>query len=294
LNQRIHLIDEKHDVLSHSQRRDVIHIFTLDHILASDICERIFNDRRLKHCKLARSRERRIDSIIADIDRMARDTVFSRLLIFDVRRMTLPRLRTSYNRIVGYNRKDFNKRCYTILIGDGPGTLFQAGKSLGVFVSHLSAHRVDYHPAVYFYEPFLHYETGEIAPPCIGEEFLLPDKIPSRLTPFFRQEQNLSIDRIRQFFRATGKAKEIRKERLGILKSIYKKRISEQFPRHQDQLKNWLSKEGMRLACEKLHLYPMFFEDWVYDLIRKANKPNQGLVMQNSFCGRDKTESPAL
>lgn len=272
MNQRIHLIDEKHDVLSHSQRKEVIHILTLDPILASDICERISNDHRLKHCKLKQSRERGIDPMIDDIDRMAKDTVSSRLLIFDVRTMTLPKLRSSYNRIVGYNRKDFNKRCYTILIGDGPKTLFQAGRSLGVFVSHLSAHRVDYHPAVYFYDPFLHYEAGEIHPPCIGEEFLLPDKIPSRLTPFFRQEQDLSVDRIRQFFRATGKAKEIRKERLGILKSIYKKRIAEQFPRHQDQLKDWLSKEGMRLASEKLHLYPMFFEDWVYDLICKAKK----------------------
>ena len=272
MNQRIHLNDEKHDILSHSRRRDVIHILTLDTVLASDIYERIHRDPRMKRFKIVRSSERETDRIIADIDRIAQDTTRSRLLIFDVRRITLPKLHTSYNRIVGYNRKDFNNRCYTILIGDGPGSLFQAGKSLGVFVSHLSAHRVDYHPAVYFYDPFLHYESGEIRPPEIGEAFLLPDKIPSRLIPFFQQGQNLKVDNVRRFFRATGKTTEIRKERLDVLKGIYEKRICEQFPQHQDQLQDWLSKEGIRVASEKLHLYPMFFEDWVYDLMRQAKK----------------------
>jgi hypothetical protein len=28
----------------------------------------------------------------------------------------------------------------------------------------------------------------------------------------------------------------------------------------------------MRLATEKLHLYPLFLEDWVFDLIRKARR----------------------
>ncbi len=46
----------------------------------------------------------------------------------------------------------------------------------------------------------------------------------------------------------------------------------EQFSQHQDQLQDWLSKEGIRVASEKLHLYPMFFEDWVYDLMRQAKK----------------------
>lgn len=131
-------------------------------------------------------------------------------------------------------------------------------------------HRVDYHPAVYFYDPFLHYEHGEITPPVIGEEFVLPDKIPDRLTPFFQQGQDFKVDRVRRFFRATGKAEETREERLGILRGIYQKRISERFPHHQDQLQDWLSKDGIRVASEKLHLYPMFFEDWVYDLMCQA------------------------
>jgi hypothetical protein len=272
LNQRIELIDEKHDILSHTRRKNVIHILTLDHILASDICERIHRDPRLKRCKLERSWQRSVDPMVADLNRMAQDTTRSRLLIFDVRRMTLPKLHTPFNKIVGYNRKDFNRTCYTILIGDGPVGLFRADKSLSVFVSLVSDHRVDYHPAVHFYDPFLHYQPGEIQPPAIGDEFVLPDRIPNRLIPFFQQGQNLKVDRIRQFFRATGKSEEIRKERLNQLKGIYIKRFIEQFPQHQGELKAWLSREGMTLASEKLHLYPLFFEDWVYELMCRAKE----------------------
>lgn len=67
-----------------------------------------------------------------------------------------------------------------------------------------------------------------------------------------------------------------------MLKRLYKKRIAAQFPHHKDQLKAWLSKEGIRLTTEKMHLYPLFFEDWVYDLVRKAGvsstiPPTEGL-----------------
>ena len=84
----------------------------------------------------------------------------------------------------------------------------------------------------------------------------------------------MKVATMRQFFRATRKDEQTKQQRLGILRSLYKKRMLEQFPHHQDQMKAWLSKEGIRLACEKLHLYPLFFEDWVYDLLQKARKPD--------------------
>jgi len=153
------------------------------------------------------------------IEKTASDTVFSRLLIFDVRKFTLPKLHRCYNKIVGYNRKDFNRLCYTVLIGDGPLNLFQAGKSLDVFVSHLAAHRVDYHPAVFFYDPFLHYEPNEVPPPGIGDEFLIPDKVPQRLVPYFQEGQDMQVGKARRFFRATRKDEQVKKERLKTLKS---------------------------------------------------------------------------
>jgi hypothetical protein len=274
LQDKYHLTDTKRDILSHRQRRDSIHIFTLDPALATDIYARIHYDPRMKHVQLVRPPRTPMRQTITYIEKTASDTVFSRVLIFDVRKFTLPKLHRCYNKIVGYNRKDFNRLCYTILIGDGPINLFQAGKSLDVFVSHLSAHRIDYHPAVFFYDPLLHYEPKEILPLALGDEFLLPEMIPRRLVPYFQKDQDVKVAQTRRFFRATRKDEKIKKERLGILRSLYKKRMLEQFPHHQDQIKAWLSKEGIRLACEKLHLYPLFFEDWVYDLMQKARKPD--------------------
>jgi hypothetical protein len=265
-----HLRDEAHDILSHPRRRGSIHILTLDRVLATDVYKRVHHDPRMKHYKLIRPQKTEIRETVAEIDRMARDTVSSRLLIIDVRKVTLPKLQRAYNKVVGYNRRDLNKLCHIILIGDGPWDLFHAGKTLNVFVPHLAAHRVDFHPAVFFYDPLLHYEPDEIERAGIDDRFVLPDKIPRRLVPYFKKERDIRVDKIRRYFRATGKTDEVSKKRRRRLRSVYKKRIAEEFPHHKNQLKAWLSKEGIRLASEKLHLYPLFFEDWVYDLMQKA------------------------
>ena len=283
LDDTYHLRDTKHDILSHPGRRNRIHILTLDNILATDVYKRIHHDPRMKRYQLIRPQGTDIQGSLTDIGAMAQDTTSSRLLIMDVRRATLPKLQRAYNKIVGYNRRDLNRLCYTILIGDGPVNLFQAGKCLDVFVPHLAAHRVDYHPAVFFYDPFLHYEPGEIKPPRLHEEFVLPNRIPRRLIPYFRQSGTVRVDKIRRFFRATGKTKQTKKKRLRILRRLYKKRIAKQFPHHKDQLKAWLSREGIRLASEKLHLYPLFFEDWVYELMQRAK---QGQVQNGSAAVR--------
>jgi hypothetical protein len=275
LQDRYQLTDTKQDILSHKQRKDAIHILTLDPVLARDIYARIRSDARLKRVKLIRPPKMPIRETVNHIEDTAPDTVSSRLLIFDVRKLTLPKQHRCYNKIVGYNRRDFNQLCYTVLIGDGPLYLFQTGKSLDIFVSHLSAHRVDYHPAVFFYDPFLHYEPGEIPPPGIDEEFVLPDVLPQRLAPYFQEGQDLRVDSARRFFRATQKDEQIKAERLEILRRLYKKRIAEQFPHHQEQLQAWLSREGIGLASERLHLYPLFFEDWVYELLQKARTPEK-------------------
>jgi len=261
--------DAAQDLLSHSNRKDRIHIFTLDNVLAADVYERIHYDPRMKSYQLAKPQNQEIKQAVAEIDKMTLDTVSSRLLIIDVRRDTLPMLQRAYNKIAGYNRRDLNKLCYTILIGDGPLNLFQAGKSLDVFVSHISSHRIDYHPAVFFYDPFIHYEPDEIPQTTIEDEFILPDKLPKRLAPYF-EGQDIKNDMVRRFFRATRRDENTRKERLKILTDLYEKRMEQQFPHHKEQLKAWLSKEGITLASENLHLYPLFFEDWVYELMQKA------------------------
>jgi hypothetical protein len=264
--------DAAWDILSHPMRKHRVHILTLDGILAADIYERIHYDPRMKHYELVRPQKAGVRDAVIEIDDMALDTVASKLLILDVRRDTLPMLQRSYNKIVGYNRRDLNRLCYTILIGDGPVNLFKAGKSLDVFVSHLSSHRVDYHPAVFFYDPFLHYEADEMQHRGVDDEFVLRDWLPKRLVPYFKKGEDIGVDSIRRFFRATGQPEQIVKERLKILGDMFERRIAEQFPHHKDQLRVWQSKEGIRLASEKLHLYPLFFEDWVCDLMQKAGK----------------------
>ncbi len=269
MEETYHLTDDKYDILSHRARGSRIHVLTLDPVLAVDVCERIEHDPRLKGCHLIAPGQTQIRQAVEEVESMAQETVFSRLLIIDVRKVTLPKLRRAYNKIVGYNRRDLNKLCFIILIGDGPGELFHEGRALDVFVPYLAAHRVDFHPAAFFFDPFLHYDPDEIERPGIDEEFVLPEGLPRRFAPYFKEE-DMTVAKIRRYFRATDKDQELRDKRRRRLKSLYKKRIAEQFPGDQDQLKAWLSKKGLRLASERMHLYPLHFEDWVHDLMQKA------------------------
>jgi hypothetical protein len=266
---KYHLTDDKLDILSHPKRRAQIHVLTLDAILADDICERLAADQRLKRYAVLCPRVPDFRTALELLERTARDTVSSRLLIFDVRRVTLPKLRRVFNAVVGYNRRDFNKLCFSICIGDGPVNLFQDGRAVDLFIPYLASHRVDFHPAVFFYDPFLHYVPSELLPQGIDDEFVIPDAIPRRLAPYFKSE-TMRVGQIRQFFRAVDKDEETRTRRRRMLRHIYKKRLAEQFPGQEDQYRALLSRHGIQLATEKLNLYPFHFEDWVHDLMRRA------------------------
>ena len=154
---RYAITDEEYDILSHTGRGNRIHILTLDKALADDVCERINNDPRMKFYKLIRPRQTEVRDAVEEIEAMAPETVYSRLLIIDVRRFTLAKLQRAYNKIVGYNRRDLNKLCYIILIGDGPSDLFREGKSLDVFVMQLGKQRVFFKTPALFYFNLLHY-----------------------------------------------------------------------------------------------------------------------------------------
>lgn len=271
VEERITLKDDKVDILSHPRRRDRIHVLTIDPVLAEDVCERLGTEKRLKRCTVLCPRASDIRSGLEEVEQMAQDTVTSRVLIFDVRRVTLPRLRRIFNAIVGYNRRDFNKLCYSVCIGDGPVNLFQNGRVVDLFVPYLAAHRVDFHPAVFFFDPFLHYETNELLPQGIDDEFAIPDTIPRRLAPYFRRD-GMKVAQVRRFFRAADKDDETRRKRRRMVKHLYKKRIAEQLPEQQQQIKGLLSRRGVQLATEKLNLYPLYFEEWICNLIRKARR----------------------
>jgi hypothetical protein len=268
-NNRQTVEDPGVDILSYSRRRNNIHVLTLDRILADDIYERIHNDPRMEGYTVKRP-TKGIQQGAEEIEEMAPDTVSSRLLIIDVRKSTLPVLQQAYNKVVGYNRRDLNRFCYTILIGDGPINLFHSGKCLDAFVPYLAKHRLDYYPAAFFYDPFLHYEPDEMPRTAADLAALLPTKLPKRLAPYFR-EQAITVADTRRYFRATGKPTKVRQKRLKKLTRLYEKRIDKQFPDNQCNLEAWFTRQGLQLATERLHLYPLFFEDWACDLIEKAD-----------------------
>lgn len=268
------LTDSGVDALSHPHREDKVYILTLDMFLATDIYERIHFDPRMESYEIVRPQNIGVKETVEEIEAAARDTVTARVLIIDVRNDTASLLKRAYNKVVGYNRRDFNTYCYVILIGDGPVSLFQAGGSLDEFVPHLAKSRIDYHPAVFFYDPFLHYEPNEHERRSIDDVFTLPDEVPRRFRPYFQNIENVSVSEIRRYFRATHKKPDVRKEREHILRKLYKKRIAKQFSLSNDQMDLWLSKGGLALATEKMNLYPLYFEDWVCDLAQKARKRN--------------------
>ncbi len=264
-------MSEEFDVLSYQQREPKIYILTLDRVLGWDIYNRLHNDPRTRFYDLFVPRQADWQPRIEEIESIVDKTVYSRMLILDVRRATLHKIQHAYNKIVGYNRKDLNRLCFTVLIGDGPLNLFQPGKPLDVFVPFLSRIRVDYNPAVFFFDPFLHYEPDEIDSSML-EEFQFPRRPPKRLLPYF-PEKNATVDSIRRYFRADEQSEDIKKQRLKTLAALYMKRISAQFPDKREFMKGLLTKTGLHFASEKMNLYPIYFEEWVHDLMQKAGKP---------------------
>jgi hypothetical protein len=265
---------EEFDVLSYQQREPRIHILTLDRVLGWDIYDRLHNDSKTRFYELVVPKQadwqHRLEEIEAIVDR----TVYARMLIMDVRRATLHKIQQAYNKIVGYNRKDLNRFCFTVLVGDGPLNLFGAGKSPDVFVPYLANLRRDYNAAIFFFDPFIHYEPEE-TDSSMDEDFMLPSKPPQRLASYF-PEAGVTVDSVRRFFRAAEQNEAVKKQRLKTLAALYLKRIGEQFPEHKDFLRGLLSKNGAQLGSEKMNLYPVFFEEWVHELMQKAaNQPKE-------------------
>lgn len=270
--ERQEIIDDKHDILTHRARRNTIYILTLDPILGTDVAERIGADPRLKGYEIVQPGAGTIRDTVETMERAAQETTRARLLVFDVRRAGLPKLRKVHRDIVGFNRKDFNNLCFSILIGDGPPMLYQNGRGLDVFTIYLGAHRVDYHPAVFFYDPLLHYEPAEAHLGAIDDEFALRSDVPQRLAPYFRKGQETTVEAVRRYFRAVDKPDEVRHRRRQMLKRLYRRQIHKRLPGYEDQIKAWMSRKGLQLATEKINLYPMYFEDWVYKLMHKAQR----------------------
>ncbi len=263
-------------LLSHADRKNRVHVLTLDAALAEDVRERLANDPQTRYVECVAPGGETIS--VADVEALAAGTVQSRVLVLDVRSFTLPRLMHAYNRVVGYNRRDLNERCFTVLIGDGPPSLFSSENNFDVMAGPLAQLRIDYHPALFFFDPFGHFPQEERAGLRIDAEACPRADIPRRLAKWFR-ERDLRVGDVRRYFRAHGappaQRAMKRAQRMDVLQKILMQRILEMAPDQAQQLLPLLSRGGLKVRAESLaiNVYPLFFEDWVAELLGRCKAP---------------------
>ncbi len=166
-------------MLHYTERKNRIHIITLDPVLAEDINERLSEYSGTNTARLIMPGSAQTITP-EDIHKLARDTTDSKILIMDVRTQTKPPLQQAYSDIVRFNRPDLNNFCHTVLIGDGPSDFLLQSKGTNAFQNYLADLRVDFSPAVFFANPFLYYTQQEIQD-AIQNQNALPEKLPQRL-----------------------------------------------------------------------------------------------------------------
>ena len=261
-------------MIHYKERKDRIHIITLDAVIAEDICERLGHYAGLESVRVIKPAAGKSMKVTAEhILHSAKETLASKIIIFDVRNQTRPMLQRAFSDIVRFNRQDLNRYCYSVLIGDGPVNLAEYGNSIHLFQNYLADLRVDFNPAVYFCSLFLRYSYEETQRALYNNN-TLPTKIPSRHSKYFTEE-DLTIKKLSQYFRASEVHKserlKKRKSRLEKLRKLYEKILAEEFPDDKDELVKAMTKEGCSLPGESLriHLYPFHFEEWILELMKK-------------------------
>jgi hypothetical protein len=252
-------------VFNTKDRKPCIDLYSLDAVLLEDLRERLEAQPALAkfHVRTPAFGPGGIE--VQEIHRMAAHSVKARLLIFDVRRLTLPRLQAAYNKLVGYNRADLNAACHSVLVGDGPeGFLFDGGFDL--FAPLLAKLRLDYSPAAFFFDPFLHYSHEEQLPMGLDYPMEMLSRIPQRLAKYFRSSAS-DLPNVRRYFRASTYplAQQPHKalQRLEHLRQMLSRRLQEFFPDQATQLLDLLGPVGYSLPGESLsvRIYPFFFEE---------------------------------
>jgi hypothetical protein len=266
-------------MLHYRNRERSIQIITLNPVLASDVHDRLHNYPGMESVKLVLPGDGKAEINVGDIEKMVPNTTKSAILIIDVCSWTRAKLQSAYSDIIRFNRPDFNQFCYSILIGDSPRGYSHSQKPDNIH-SFISEMRVDFSPAVFFTSPFANYSTNEREQMAAYSDGLFPERIPQRFEKYF-DEQLPSFKRLSVYFRAadvqdnTKPAK--RKKRQDALKKLCIKMIKEDFPAQSEQMIKGLSKEGYAIPGESLqiNIYPFFFEEWVSDLMRKAESAMQ-------------------
>lgn len=138
----------------------------------------------------------------------------------------------------------------------------------------LAQFRIDYHAAVFFFDPFSHYSHEERVGLGLDGRHGLPEGIPKRLAKYFKQD-DLSVAAVRRYFRAASSPPHLRQaakaQRTRKLRRILEKRIAEMAPGQEQSLLPILSRTGLEVQGQTLavSIYPLFFEDWIDELMRR-------------------------
>ena len=264
-------------MLHNQHRKKQIHILTLDHVLAQNL------SLRLRQCNLAANARIVIPNDgkpgirPEDVEKLAKETLDSRMLILDARSYTLTRLQQAYNTIIGYNRADFNRYCHTVLIGDGPMNGSENSKGLEAFERQLAKLRIDYSASVFFYDPLMEYRSEVKVTTAQGRNVHLPEAIPRFLSDSFKGEV-LTVEKIREFLTPdrsdTPEKKQKKQLRLRALRSLYIKKITELYQANPEHVTSCLSKEGFALPGEmlRINVFPFYFENWINSLLNMSSE----------------------
>jgi len=263
-------------MLHYTNRQDKIYILSTDPVLLEDIEERLHEYPGMESTELVTPGNDRSAITVEDIHQLARDTITARVLIVDIRHQTRAQLQSAHSNIVRFNRPDFNRYCYTVLVGDGPINYFQSDRGLKTFPSFLANLRIDFSAAAFFGDPFLYYSMDEIQERALYEQNALPERISRHFEKYFKQGR-LSVSQVRRYFRAAEKqgAEKIRKQKIrqAMLRKICKKMILDKFPEDKEQVRQALSREGLAFPGEILrcNIYPFYFEERVLFYLKKAH-----------------------
>jgi hypothetical protein len=258
-----------------TKRENRICLLSMDHVLAEDIQTRISEDYRLTGADVVVPQTANGVITPENVLKITKETVSARVLILDVRSLTLPRLQEVYNRASGYNRWDFNRGCYTIVLGDGIPEFPSPDVGVESFRKEFAKFRIDYSPVTFYFDPFIHFRRAERMELYSEKIERCFERIPSGMGRVFKEPVS-NLSKVRAYFRAStpnvrgsSAVKHAREEKL---KRVMTKMIRERFPSQKKDLLAAMSKDGCPLDGETLPLnvYPFFFEERISDLLIKA------------------------
>jgi len=264
-------------MLHNQHRKKQIHILTLDHVLAENLRLRLLQCNLAARARIIIPNNGKPGIRPEHVEKLAKDTLNSQMLILDVRSYTLTRLQQAYNTVIGYNRADINHYCHTVLIGDGPTNRSEHAKGLEIFERQLAKLRIDYNASVFFYDPLMEYSGDVKINVAHGRHVHLPEAIPRFLSDSFKGEV-LTVEKVREFLTPdrsdNAETKQKKQLRLRGLRSLYLKKISELYGADPENVAKCFSKEGFSLPGEMLgiNVFPFYFENWINSLLNMSWK----------------------